>query len=220
VSKQKLVIVGESLHEIHYNTNEELWDKIAGLTPDVRKLIVSPNSLGAAQSDPMIGGYSDSRVVQDGDTAYNTAAKVYGVFNALSAGSTVRVWEHSVLPRYMLTWGSGILGAINNQGYLYFMCLKAGTAFAVNKISLKVESYDRQRQVTVRAFNDSEAHLGDYTTAITARPSNNQAGMLALPRTTVIAGAYSRLAIDAQGIVVAANNDTFEMRMPVTVKSA
>jgi hypothetical protein len=166
------------------------------------------------------GGYASSKVVQDGDTAYNTAAKVYAVYNALSAGATVRTWEYSILPRYLVVFGSGLYGTINNQGYLYMGVFKAGASIGVNLQNLKVESYDRQRQVTVRSFNDSEANLGVNTSYATMTPTNNQTQMIALPQTTVIAAPYSRLAIDSMGIVVASNNDSYFHKIPVTVKSS
>jgi hypothetical protein len=96
---------------------------------------------------------------------------------------------------------------------------KAGASIGVNLQNLKVESYDRQRQVTVRSFNDSEANLGVNTSYATMTPSNNQTQMIALPQTTVIAAPYSRLAIDSMGIVVANNNDSYFHKIPVTVKS-
>ena len=215
----KLIIMSEGQTDITYKTHEEMWDKLAELPKDLKKLLGLRFPLGAASGNPMDGGYASTKVVQDGDTAYNTAAKVYALYNALSAGLTLRTWEYSVLPRYMVVWGSGLYGTINNQGYLYMGAFKAGTSIAVNLQSLKVESYDRQRQVTVRAFNDAECNLGVNTSYATMTPSNNQTGMLALPQTTVIAAPYSRLVVDTQGIVVAANNDSYFQRFPVTIKS-
>jgi hypothetical protein len=216
----RLIIMGGNEHVLDYDSHDELWDKISSLPKEIKEAINMSMPLGAANADPMAGGYASTKVVQDGDTAYNTAAKVFAIYNAAVAGSLMRTWEYTVLPRYLVVWGSGILGAINNQGYLSMGCFKAGTSLTVNTQQLKVESYDRMRQVTVRSFNDTEANLQVYTTYATMTPSNNQAKMLALPRTTVIAAPYSRLAVDTMPITVAANNDSYWHQFPVTVKSS
>ena len=217
---RKLTIMSEDQFDITYKSHEEMWDKLADLPKDLRKLLNLSFPLGAATANPMAGGYASSKVVTDGDTAYNTAAKVFAFYNALTAGGTLRTWEMSVLPRYLVVWGSGLYGTINNQGYAIMGVFKAGTSIGVNLQSLKVESYDRQRQVTVRTFNDAETNLGVNTSYATMQPTNNQTLMLALPQTTVIAAPYSRLAIDSTGITVAANNDSYFHRFPVTVKSS
>ena len=218
--KNKLIIMGGEQHDILYGCHDELWDMIAGLPKEIKEAINMCRPLGADNSDPMAGGYSSSKVVQDGDTAFNTAAKVYAFYNALTAGATIRTWEMSVLPRYLVVRGSGLYGTINNQGYLYMGVFKAGTSIGINVQNLKVESYDRQRQVTVRSFNDAEANLGVNTSYATMTPTNNQTQMLALPKTIVIAAPYSRLAVDSQGIVVAANNDSYFHKFPITIKSS
>jgi hypothetical protein len=197
-----------------------MWDKLADLPKDLLKILRLRFPLGAQVSDPMAGGYASSKVVQDGDTLFNTAAKVFAFYNALAAGVTVRTWEYSILPRYLVTWGSGLYGTINNQGYLYMGVFKAGASIGINLQNLKVESYDRMRQVTVRSFNDTEANLGVNTSYATMTPSNNQSQMIALPQTKVLAAPYSRLVVDSMGIVVAANNDSYFHKFPITVKSS
>jgi hypothetical protein len=211
--------MSEDRFDITYKSHEEMWDKLSDLPRDLKKILRLRFPLGAQSGNPMDGGYASSKVVQDGDAAYNAASKVYAFYNALSAGATIRTWEYSILPRYLVVFGSGLYGTINNQGYLYMGVFKAGASIGVNLQNLKVESYDRQRQVTVRSFNDSEANLGVNTSYATMTPSNNQTQMIALPQTTVIAAPYSRLAIDSMGIVVANNNDSYFHKIPVTVKS-
>jgi hypothetical protein len=212
--------MSEDQFDITYKSYEEMGDKLADLPKRVRQMLNFSKPLGAANANPMSGGYASSKVVTDGDTAYNTAAKVYALYNALSAGATLRTWEFSVLPRYLIVWGSGLYGTINNQGYLTLGVFKAGTSVGVNQIALKVESYDKQRQVTVRSFSDAECNLGVNTSYATMTPTNNQTQMLALPQTTVIAAPYSRLAVDSTGVTVAADNDSYFHRFPVTIKSS
>ena len=220
--KRNLIIMGGNQHNISYESNEELFDKIFShnIPKEIRECFNMSKPLGAAAVDPMAGGYSSSVVALNGDTAFNTVAKIFAFYNALAAGATLRTWEYTVLPRFLVTWGSGILGAINNQGYLSIGAFKAGSSVSINQQTLKVESYDRMRQVPVRSFNDSEANLGVNTSYATMTPTNNQTKMIALPRTSVIAAPYSRLAIDTLGVVVAANNDSYFHTIPITIKSS
>lgn len=220
MKRNRLIIMGEQEHVITHSSIEELQDKLDMLPKYIRDCFNMSKMLGAANANPMAGGYASSFVVQNNDTAFNTAAKVVAIYNGLSAAALVRTVEYTVLPRYMITWGSGILGAINNQGYLYMGVFKAGSSIGVNTQLLKVESADRQRQQTVRQFNDTECNLGVNTSYATMTPTNNQAQMIALPQTTVIAAPYSRLAVDSIGVVVATNSDSYFQKFPITVKSA
>jgi hypothetical protein len=171
-----------------------------------------------AKQSVMAGGYATSVQVTDGDTAFNTAAKVYALAQ-VAAGVTARIWEHSIPPRYFKVWGSGTYGAINNQGYLWLAMLKAGTGFQSNRIALGVETYDRHNKVVVDEFQDADVHLATATSLATATPSNNQTNMRSLPQTTIVAGPYSRLYIDTTVLAAQAGMDALGFSIPVTAKS-
>lgn len=172
-----------------------------------------------AQSDPMQGGYGATLTVTQGDTAFNTAAKVYALAD-VAAGVTARIWEFSVPPRYLYAWGAGDKGLINNQGYLWFVLSDKATDFQVDRVALGVESYDRHIKKVVYEFVDSDSHLTDVTTEATATPTANNTKMLALPRTNVVAMPYSRLYIDITVLVAGTTLDVAAFGIPVTVKSA
>jgi len=215
---KNLLIIGEDEKLLSYRTNEELNDKIQMLPRDLRRLFGVSKSLGASSS-AMAGGYESSVVIANGDTAFDTAAEVYAAVQ-VAAGGTARCWELTVPARTMYVWGSGLYGAINNQGYARFCIMDTGTAFQVGTVMLKVERSDRLVQRTVKAFTDSLAHLADVTSVATAYATNNQVGMVAIPQTTVIAAPYSRLAIDYKVITnVGAGLDAAEFRFPVTIKT-
>ena len=90
MKKNRLTLMTLDQFDIDYASSEELWDGIADLPKEIRKLINMSMPLGAANANPMAGGYSGSKVVQDGDTSFNTAAKVYAFYNGLAAAATVR----------------------------------------------------------------------------------------------------------------------------------
>lgn len=217
---KRLIIVGENTHILEHSSHDELWDKIAGLPKYIRDLFKMSQPLGAQNSNPMDGGYESSLTIENGDAAFDTAGEVFAAVQ-VAAGVTARIWEMSVPPRYLYTWGSGLYGAINNQGYARLCIMDAGTAFQVGTAQLIVESYDRYTKKVVKAFLDSLAHLADKTSVATAYATNNQVGMVAIPQTTVIAAPYSRLAVDYKVITnVGAGLDTAEFRLPVTIKSS
>jgi hypothetical protein len=217
---KRLLILSERTHELLYSSRDELFDKIAGLPKELRDLINMSKSLGAQNSDPMAGGYESSLVIENGDAAFDTAAEVYAAVQ-VAAGVTARIWEMTVPPRYLYVWGSGIYGAMNNQGYARLCIMDVSTAFQVGTVGLVVESYDRYNKKVVKAFVDSLSHLADKTSVATAYATNNQVGMVAIPKTTVIAAPYSRLAVDYKVITnVGGGLDTADFRLPVTVKSS
>lgn len=217
---KQLIIMGETEHKLMYGCHDELFDLIAGLPKDLRRLINRSKSLGAQSANPMDGGYEASLVIANGDAAYDTAAEVYAAVQ-VAAGNTARIWEKTVEPRFLYTWGFGVYGVINNQGYARFCIMDAGTAFQVGMVMLGVESYDRFRKRVVKTWVDSASHLADVTSVATAYATNNQVGMVAVPQTTVIAAPYSRLVVDYKVITnVGAGLDTAEFRLPCTIKSS
>ncbi len=212
---KKLIFVGETVDPISYSSNEELNDKISD-----KKLEIYRKSVGADTS-VMAGAYESSVSIPNGDSSpvvFNTVAGVVAAAQ-VAAGVTARIWEFTVPVRYFYVWGSGLYGAINNQGYLYFLLAKAATGFQSGKVTLSVETYDRHRKVTVRDFQDANSHMADFTSLTTATPTNNQARMIALPQTKVIAQPYSRLVIDYQVLTAQALLDTAAFSIPVTIKS-
>lgn len=225
---QRIVIMGEGCSVIYAHSLEEALDLAFSVVED-KNLIDRPlrGILGnlfqrqaARPQNPMQGAYESHVSIPDGDAAFDSMAEVVALAS-VAAGVTARIWEHSVPPRYMKVWGSGTYGAINNQGYGFFVIHDVGGAVPVQNdlVSLLVESYDKHRIEVVKEFNDGATHLTDSTSLVTLTPSNNQTNMLALPMTTIIAGPYSRLAINIKVIVAATAPDSAGFRFPVSVKS-
>lgn len=214
---KELVLVGETLNRIRFNSIEELRDLVRSLPKDQRGGLFG-NSQKAAVN-PMAGGYESYVNILMGDAAFDTEAEVVALATA-AAGLTRRIWEFTVPARFMYTWGSGAYGLINNQGYFWFVTLDIATGFQVNRVQFGVESNDRHKYAPVKEFIDTASHLADFTTLATATPTNNQTGMLALPQTTVIAMPWSRLAITVTVIAAQAGLDHAGFNIPVTVKSS
>jgi hypothetical protein len=217
---KNLIIVGEDVSKLTFNSFEELNDKIESLPLAARRHLPKSKSLGAASSI-MAGAYESAVAIQNGDSTpvvYNTMAGVIAAAQ-VAAGVTARIWEMTVPIRYFYAWGSGAYAQINNQGYMFFFLMKAGTGFHSGKLMLSVETYDRHRKVPVRETLDAVTHLADFTSQATATPTNNQARMLALPQTTVIAQPFSRLVLDYTVLAATAGLDQGNFSIPVTVKS-
>ena len=176
----------------------------------------------SAPANPMEGGQEAALVIQNGDAApivYNTEAGVVAIAAAMIAGVTARLWEMTVGARQYFVWGAGAFGNINNQGYIKFVLLDIAAGFQRDIIRLLVESADRNKRRTVKEFSDDLTHLADFTTLATATPINNQAGMLALPQTKVIALPFSRLAVEATCLVAPAATDHGYFSLPATRKT-
>lgn len=224
--KKSILFVGETSTLVKYGSKEELLDLFRMMPRQERGAFNLGSLFGnkGGSVNAMAGGYGSSVLIPSGDSTpvvYNTAAGVYGAAQ-VAAGVDARIWEMTVPARTMISWGSGPAGVINNQGYLSFLLMKAGTGFHLGLVRLIVESADRNRKNTIDSFNDSvgQTHLSDSTSLATARPTNNQTAMRALPaHTEVIAGWASRLAINYQVVTAQAGLDTADFVIPIVKKT-
>lgn len=222
--EKTLELIGDKLYTFEYETNylkstirdfrimQKFNPELGAL--NLGNLFAAPQ---AAPANPMAGGYESSVTVFDGDAAYDTVAEVYAFISA-TAGVKARIWEKTCDYREQMCWGSGVYGTINNQGYGWFAMIDLTTAFDVGIVTLAIESRDRHVYRVAKEFNDSDAHTADFTTLITATPTNNQTRMIAIPQTNKIALPGSRMVIDYRTISVG-TEDGGGFSFPVTRKT-
>ncbi len=170
---------------------------------------------GQAQAAPAQQGHYSSMVIEKGDTAYNTMAKIIALLPAV--GIKMRIWEYTVPAQMAVSWGFGSPLTPDNQGYIWFAAGLAATGFDVGTVLLSHENHSRRNAVPITEFNDSMTHTSDFTTLVTARDRNKKT-LLALPEDISIpaVGQDSRLVIDYTAIVLVAE-DIWGFDIPVTV---
>jgi len=174
---------------------------------------------GKAQNTPARQGYYSAMVIESGDTAYNTAAKIIAL--APAVGVKMRIWEYTVPAQQAITWGFGSPLTPDNQGYIWFCIGLAATGFDNGTVLLGHENHSRHTLIPVDEFNDGATHTSDFTTLVTARDRNKRT-MRALPeggakgQQTPLVGQDSRLTIDYTAITLVAE-DIAGFDIPVTI---
>lgn len=167
-----------------------------------------------AQQAPARRGYYKAMSIFDGDAAYDTEAEVYAF---PVAGAKRRIWEYTVPAQMAMCWGYGSPQFPANQGYVWFVIANFGAAFDVGVVTLGHEDHNRHRLIVVDEFSDTEAHTGDFSTAITARSTDKNL-MHPLPEhpDLPLVGQDSRLVIDYTAVSVD-TEDGAGFSIPVTV---
>jgi hypothetical protein len=170
---------------------------------------------GGQQSAPARRGYFKSMVIEAGDTAYNTAAKIIAL--APAVGVKMRIWEFTVPAQMEVSWGFGSPAFPDNQGYIWFAAGLAGTGFDVGTVMLSHENHSRHNTIPIDEFVDSSTHTSTNTSLATAR-SLDKKQLRALPEAvgapTVMQD--SRLVIDYTAITLVAE-DIWGFDIPCTV---
>lgn len=78
--------------------------------------------------------------IEDGDDAYNTAAEVFALANAATAGGAyVTIWKRTIPPQEAARWGSGGVANPYAMRVANFVLLDTNTAFLDGDIQLMVE---------------------------------------------------------------------------------
>jgi len=174
----------------------------------------------AATAAPAKAGYYSAMVIEDGDAAYDTVAKVIALVPA--AGVKARLWEFTVPAQLAYTWGYGNPNEPANQGYIWLCGLDTNVDFSVGTVLLSHENHSRRMSIPVFEFNDGSTHTATITTLATSR-SNDKNQLLALPeggkngKATPLVGQDSRLVIDYTTITAATAIDIMGFNIPVTI---
>lgn len=172
----------------------------------------------APQSKPRFNSAYGSHVtVADGDTAYDTAAEVYGAMGAAAAGF-FKIWEKTVLAQRGMRWGFGSALTPYNQGYMWFALLDSGTGFATGIVRLGLSDAAEQVVLIAKELDDTNRlHTTTNTNITTAQPSDMNV-MTALPeqRQRPITQEDSKLFIQYSAITRPAAEDAAGFSIPVT----
>jgi len=160
-------------------------------------------------------GFPTHIQVVDGDTAYDTAAEVYGAIGA--AGVETIIWERTTPAQEEIAWGFGAASKPANQGYMWFAMLDSGTDWSVGTLKLAQSSHSRRRTIIVAEFADSQLHSATVTTLATAGLLNKE-DMIALPEQTQYpkVGEDSYLQLRYVLITAATTVDAAGFAIPVT----
>lgn len=169
----------------------------------------------AATVQAQQGFRTDVQVV-DGDTAYDTAAEVYGAIGA--AGIWTRIWEMTIPAQQAVHWGYGSPATPANQGYMWFAMLDSGTDWSVGVLRLVQEKARKRDPRIVAECADNALHSTTVTTIATAALINKDE-MYALPEKVdfPLVGEDSKIGLDYRLITAATTVDAAGFKIPITV---
>jgi len=160
--------------------------------------------------------YSTHYSIEHGDTAYNTAAKVYGAIGGV--GVETIIWERTVPAQQQSRWGFGSPATPQNQGYMWFAILDSTTDWSVGTLRLAQQNHSRTKTVVVKEMSDSQLHSTTVTSLATAALLNKNE-MIALPEKVefpkVGEDSYMQLRYILTTAATAA--DAAGFRIPVTI---
>jgi len=119
--------------------------------------------------------------ITDGDTLYNTMAKVVALIGALTDGSVfTKIWEKTVPAQQKIRWGYGSPATPHNQGYMWFCSMNVGGTFQVGVLRLVQAKARETVSYVVKELDDTRLHGTDITSLALATPTNINE-MIALP---------------------------------------
>ena len=130
--------------------------------------------------------FASNFTVTDGDTAYNTSAKVAALVEANTASGVFAViWSRTIPAQQIVRWGSG------NSAYQllvsknWFAAGDGGTGFEDGILRLQISNATGTKQTTVKEFNTTLMHTQTNTSLATMVPTYDQ--LIPMPEQTLIA---------------------------------
>lgn len=190
---------------------------LGGLAPNLQRLLGGMKP-GAPQSNGTVP-YKRHVTIFDGDAAYDTMAEVLAIIGALAAGAArTLIWEMTVPPQQMMRWGFGSPAFPDNQGYMWFASVDEAAGFQVGNVILAQQDANGRRTEIVLNCDDSQLHLVDFTTLVTATP-DSRLQKFPLPEKVEfpLVGEDSKLQIYYDCFAVPAAEDNVGFSIPVTV---
>jgi len=127
--------------------------------------------------------FASTVVPTDGDTDYNTSAKIAAIIQANTGNSAfTKIFELTVPAQQIIGWGSGTAaaGGGRNQGFMSFFAADLGTDYEEGILRLVVANARETRSKMVLEVNTQRLHTTSPATAITATPTSIN-DMIALP---------------------------------------
>lgn len=193
-------------------------DNLQGILPNLTKLAGGLFKPGREVPSGIIP-FKAHLGITDGDTAYNTMAKVLAIIGALAAGAVwTKIWELTVPAQQQITWGYGSPALPHNQGYMWFCSLDSGTGFQTGVLRLVQANARETRTLVVLEVDDTRLHLAVNTNLGLATPTNRN-DMIALPEKVEfpMVGEDSKLQLWYRCIAVPAAEDDVGFSIPITV---
>lgn len=157
--------------------------------------------------------------VFDGDAAFDTVAEVVAIIDAQAAGGIFElVWQLTVPAQQKIRWGFGTPAFQNNQGYMWWAFLDAGTGFQEGNIRLIQANAQSTAKFVVAEMNTSDLHTATLTTLLTATPISRDE-QIALPEKVEFkkVGEDSLMQIEHQTTVVTTTVDVGGFSIPATI---
>ena len=162
--------------------------------------------------------YNASVTAVDGDTAYNTSAKISAIIQAGSAGGVFNlIWEKTVPAQQVIYWGYGDPNQQRNQSFNWFAAIDAGTGFEDGILRLSVTNATRTNSVVVAEFNTANMHTVTSTTLITAQPTDINAKVPLPLQTAIAAGEDSLIQLFFKSQSVTTTVDQCNFSLGITV---
>ena len=161
-------------------------------------------------------GFRTDVEVSDGDAAFDTQAEVVALIGA--AGVWTTLWEMTIPAQESVHWGYGSPATPQNQGYMWFAILDAGTDWSVGKLRLVQQNARRTRKIVVAEVADAALHSTTVTTLATAALlDKNQ--MYALPEKVEypLVGEDSYISLEYSLTTAATTADAAGFKIPITV---
>lgn len=158
--------------------------------------------------------------VGDGDTAFNTSAKVAAIIEANTGNAQFTlIWQRTIPAQQAVAFGSGLAAQQLNQGFMHFFALDVATGFEDGILRLRVANFAQTRTQVIGAFNTQRLHTDDPTTAITATPRDVNT-MIPLPLTAesrkYAAGQDDLVQLLFRSTIVTTTVDACEFSIPQT----
>ena len=130
--------------------------------------------------------FATNFTVTDGDTAYNTSAKVAALVEANTASGVFAViWSRTIPAQQIVRWGSGNSAYQLLVGKNWFAAADAGTGFEDGILRLQISNATGTKQTTVKEFNTTLMHTQTNTSLATMVPTYDQ--LIPMPEQTLIA---------------------------------
>jgi len=189
---------------------------LGGITDIVKNALGGLGGVGAAT--PQRQGFRSYVKVEDGDTAYNTAAKVFALIGAAAHADFLKIWQMTVPAQQLIHWGYGSAALPHNQGYLWFASLNINLDWDVGILRLVQANARETRVMVVAEIPDRALHTTTVTTLATATPTNRNE-MIALPEKVEfpLIGEDSKLILTYALMTAATAHDACGFEIPITI---
>lgn len=174
--------------------------------------IINPAEMAAVGLRPFRADLS----VYDGDADYNTPTKVAAKIEAIAVGDEGLIWQRKIGAQQFQQWGYGVSQLPDNQGYMQFAAVDAGTDHDVGTIRLMVDGANGVSREVIASYSTSRLH-GTSNTSAAGALSNNRLEQQAFPARPMGVGQDDVMQIWYRREVDAGTVDDVAFAIPTTI---